>query len=175
MLSWNADHAATMSAPSLAANVEYTMPINPRLTGTATVPELFVNYLNSTCLKGPFRDVHKESIESHGQVLVDLVEYFTGKSVSKRSRDQARDKSPNGLCNMYTSVLLFLERHGVLVNTVLPEFLLDQTAFVAMLDYREARDTTPQAQHECGLWCARQCCIVRVCSGHSQSPVNVRL
>lgn len=65
MLDW---HVEDDGAVSLATDVPYNMPTEPLLLALPSIPPLFVAYLNSTTLKGPFVDLQKESMQSKGKV-----------------------------------------------------------------------------------------------------------
>lgn len=123
------------------------MPAPAALISTPKLPELFLAYLNATTRKGPFRNLYQESVDSGGHVLVDLIELFTGRPVQVAKAGETLD----GLLAAYKSILLFLQRHGALVATVLPEHMLTRVQAMALLEQRETRRN---AARECALWCA---------------------
>jgi hypothetical protein len=147
-IKWNMD--PHQFVPSISDDCTYVMPALPLHVCNPAIADLFVAYLNCTTRLGPFHNLHKESIASHGKTLVDLVELLTGKKVPR----EGNDRSPSGLLRMYTSILTFLERHGALVNSVLPECLLDRTDMDAILEHGLSR--SPAVARECELWCVLQ-------------------
>ena len=94
------------------------------------------------------------------QVLTDIVELLTGKTVPGTVKSFSHDKSraAEQLLQHYQAILRFLECHCALMNSVLAEHLLDQTTLEQLLDLREARASTDADTRACQLWCASVSC-----------------
>jgi hypothetical protein len=90
------------------------------------------------------------------QVLTDIVELLTGKTMTGKVKVFSPDKSraAEQLLQHYQAVLEFLERHGALMNSVQAEHLLDPDTLDQVLQLREARAESDADVRSCELWCA---------------------
>jgi hypothetical protein len=87
------------------------------------------------------------------QVLTGIVELLTGKSIPDKLKSMSTDKgrAAEQLVQHYQAVLLFLQRHGALINCVQPEHLLDSASVDLLMNMRLSRAT--DTAHEIQTWC----------------------
>ncbi|CAG9460495.1 unnamed protein product [Pedinophyceae sp. YPF-701] len=104
--------------------------------------QFFVRYLNATTMLGPFKDVIQDCRSTRGRVFLDIIELLSGKPVQGRVKQLPanRREALDIVVRQYDTVLTFLNGCGGLVNSVKPEYLLDEEDLTRLLSMRGKPD-----------------------------------
>lgn len=120
----------------------YQMPHGSAFTvALPQVPKLLTVFINNMAQKGPYEDLLSECISSRGKVLIDLLEAFSGRTVSGKMQSFNSDpaRAAPQIYDQYCNILGFLQRHGALVNLVHPEQLMASSELLQLLSTKSGQ------------------------------------
>lgn len=86
-----------------------------------------IRFFNASTMMGPFENVVEAIVSSKGAVFIELLEFYSGKSVpGKMNKFSAQKKEQTEqLLQQYEKLLIFMKGHGALLNSLKPEYLVD--------------------------------------------------
>jgi len=117
----------------------YVLPtFNPKASSAASSANL-IRWLNTSTMKGPFSSIPGDFLGSKGRLLVEIIEFWSGKAVPGKVTKFSTNKkeAAEQVCQLFEKVLTHLKAHGALLNSVKPEFLLDAEDLNRILSSRE--------------------------------------
>ena len=115
-------------------------------SATAMMPRECVNivrFFNASTMFGPFSDIVEAIVSSRGAVFIELLEFYSGKSVpGKMSKFSAQKKEQTDqLLAQYEKILIFMKGHGALLNSLKPEYLVDADDMRRIVSHKQQRAT----------------------------------
>ncbi|MEW5311269.1 MAG: hypothetical protein WDW38_002999 [Sanguina aurantia] len=139
---------------SLEQRDTYVLPAPQSALGPARPSRNLMRYLNATSSKGPLGDLRRQLLASRGKLLVELVESLSGKPVPGKvaKLSSNRKEAAKQMLAQYDAVLLFLKRHGALLNAVKAEMLLEEDDFVRVLNDRMNQSSLVEETEAVDLW-----------------------
>lgn len=126
----------------MSPELDYQMPQGSDFTvALPEVPKLLTVFINNMAQKGPYEDILSECMNSRGKVLIDLMEVFSGRTVSGKMHSFNSDpaRAAPQIFDQYCNILAFLQRHGALVNMVHPEQLMASSEILQLLSTRSGQ------------------------------------
>ncbi len=107
--------------------------------------EALRSWLNCTAMKSPLENIPKDFVDSHGKILIELIETLTGRNVPGKVIKLSANKRehPTQLLKQYEECLAHLKGHGALLNHIRPESLLSKSDFIHICSHRELSKLTP--------------------------------
>lgn len=125
----------------MPTDFSYQMPQVAFNVALPELPKLLTVFINNMAQKGPYQDLLSECMSSRGKVLIDLMEAFSGRSVTGKTHSFNSDpaKAAPQIFDQYSSILGFLQRHGALVNLVHPEQLMASSELLQLLSTKSGQ------------------------------------
>lgn len=136
----------------MSPEIDYQLPQATFAVALPELPKLFTVFVNNMAQKGPYQDLLSECMGSRGKVLIDLMEAFSGRTVSGKAHSFNSDpsKSAPQIFDQYCVIVAFLQRHGALVNLVHPEQLMTSSELLHLLSTRPGH--TGRSRQQAKLW-----------------------
>ena len=148
----------------------YAAPTSEELARGVACHNL-ARWLNATTPKGPVDDIPGDFISSKGRLLVELIEFWSGKPVPGKVTRLSGNKreASEQLLGQYEKLLTHLKAHGALLNAVKPEMMLDSEDFSRVMQARMAKISSagtsdPSEADRLGHWVALDTAFLQVSS-----------
>ncbi|MEW5300161.1 MAG: hypothetical protein WDW36_003110 [Sanguina aurantia] len=139
---------------SLERRDGYVLPAPHSALGPPGPSRNLTRYLHATSSKAPLGDLRRQMLASRGKLLAELVESLSGKPVPGKVAKLSSNKkeAAKQMLAQYDAVLLFLKRHGALLNAVKAEMLLEEDDFVRVLNDRTNQSSGVEETEAVDLW-----------------------
>lgn len=127
-------------------------------------------WINAITPKGPVEDIPGDFISSKGRLIIELVEFWSGKPVPGKVTRLSGNKreASEQILGQYEKLLTHLKAHGALLNSVKPEMMLDMEDFSRVIHARMAKISSnggdPSEADRLGHWAALDASFLQVSS-----------